>query len=334
GCTTTKEYEQICININSKQANNSDSITSIQNHHSANKQQSNIYFSYDKSALNKQDIQTIKSQSKILVSNPERKIFITGHADSRGSNKYNMILGEKRAKEIANLFINSGVKKSQIEIMSYGKTIPEIQNSTEEAYKYNRRAEIFIYNDNNINKNTQNMNSTKQYILTKNLSNTFYFDFNTSTLAEKDIAFIKKKATQIKKDSNNKIFIAGYTDPKGSKEYNLSLGYRRAKAVVDLLVQVGIAKSQIEVISYGKDNLKIDEDSDIANKYNRRVEMFIYQENSQNSTISNITSSEPLQKPKEILYINCRYSEISKTQPSIAYGILLLLGIVTSSFVL
>ena len=67
GCTTTKEYEQICISITSKQVTNKNILTSIKNHNSANKNMVIFIFYIIKSSLNKQDIQIIKNQSKISI---------------------------------------------------------------------------------------------------------------------------------------------------------------------------------------------------------------------------------------------------------------------------
>ncbi len=334
GCTTTKEFEEICTNIKIEKLTSQDSIKIVKTHHTAKKQQLSIYYIYNKSLLTKADIKLIENQAKYLKTHPESKAFVTGHADSRGSNKYNLTLGEKRAKNIVSLLISLGVKKSQIELVSYGKTILAIKGITEEAHKYNRRAELFIYTDNSQAKNNENIEFTKQYIFSKKQYDTFYYEFNSSTLASADILFIKNKAADINKNPESKVFIAGYTDLKGSAEYNLSLGQRRAKSIVDLLVKSGVKKSQIESISYGKTNTKIYGNTDETNKYNRRVEMLVYQNTNNTSETITTTTTTSNNRKNNITHINCKYIEISKSQPSIAYGILLLVGIISAAFIL
>lgn len=74
---------------------------------------------------------------------PDARIVITGHADSAGPDKYNMMLSELRARFVKNwLIIASGINGDQIEIMAKGTSEPAADNSTPEGREMNRRAEI------------------------------------------------------------------------------------------------------------------------------------------------------------------------------------------------
>jgi len=72
------------------------------------------------------------------------KIKIEGHCDERGSDEYNLALGDRRAKAVAAYLITLGVKQDKISTISFGKEKPAVQGSDEAAWSKNRRAEFVI----------------------------------------------------------------------------------------------------------------------------------------------------------------------------------------------
>jgi len=102
------------------------------------------------------------------------------------------------------------------------------------------------------------------------LSNTFYFDFDDATIHPSARPIIEAHAQRLK-DSTQAIVIEGYADERGSEAYNKELGQRRAEAVKDLLVSMGVHSSQIETISYGENNPIDDSKTEMAWQKNRRV---------------------------------------------------------------
>lgn len=70
------------------------------------------------------------------------KARLEGHADERGSREYNLALGEKRAKAVANYLTVQGVSQSQLEVVSYGEEKPAVLGSNEQAWSKNRRVEL------------------------------------------------------------------------------------------------------------------------------------------------------------------------------------------------
>jgi len=72
------------------------------------------------------------------------RIRISGHADARGSDEYNLALGLRRAAEVKRYLAALGIDESRIEIVTMGEERPAVQGSTEEAYALNRRAEFEI----------------------------------------------------------------------------------------------------------------------------------------------------------------------------------------------
>ncbi len=83
---------------------------------------------------------------------------------------------------------------------------------------------------------------------------TAFFDFDKYNLKSEGMAVLQKIATGLKSMPNVNVTVAGYTDDRGTAEYNLALGERRAHAAAKYLQSLGVAKSRIKVISYGLEN--------------------------------------------------------------------------------
>lgn len=84
---------------------------------------------------------------------------------------------------------------------------------------------------------------------------TIHFAFDKSNLASEARATLKTNADYMKAHAQSKFRIAGYCDPRGTEEYNLALGQRRAKAVRDYYISLGVPGDSLATISYGKENL-------------------------------------------------------------------------------
>ena len=84
-------------------------------------------------------------------------------------------------------------------------------------------------------------------------SATIYFDFDKSTLTSKSIQTLKSAVNALNENSSIQITLAGHADERGTREYNLALGERRANAAKDYLITYGISADRISVISYGKE---------------------------------------------------------------------------------
>jgi len=103
-----------------------------------------IFFDYDTYDV-RADAQAILSRdASYLASNPEVKILIGGYCDERGSNEYNLALGENRADAAKKALVEAGVAASRIRVISYGKEKPFCAESTEECWQLNRRAGFAI----------------------------------------------------------------------------------------------------------------------------------------------------------------------------------------------
>ena len=83
---------------------------------------------------------------------------------------------------------------------------------------------------------------------------TYYFDFDKYNVHEGDKPAIAANARTIAAQ-NKKVMVEGHTDPRGSREYNIGLGERRAKSVAEVLIAKGVHPSQVRVVSYGAEKL-------------------------------------------------------------------------------
>ena len=103
-----------------------------------------IYFDFDKYDIRPGDAKVLDANAQWLKSNAEQLILIEGHCDERGTNEYNLALGERRAKSTMNYLVSQGVQASRITIISYGEERPTCTQKNEECWSKNRRAQFLV----------------------------------------------------------------------------------------------------------------------------------------------------------------------------------------------
>ena len=103
-----------------------------------------VYFNYDASEIKSTELGLIETHALYLMENPDQVLVLEGHADERGSDEYNKILGQSRAVAVRNVLLSQGISPRQIKIVSYGETQPEVLGNYEEAWSSNRRV-AFAY---------------------------------------------------------------------------------------------------------------------------------------------------------------------------------------------
>ncbi|MGA2808703.1 MAG: peptidoglycan-associated lipoprotein Pal [Terracidiphilus sp.] len=99
-----------------------------------------IFYDYDTYDIRTDAQGTLSKDASYLVSHPDVKVVIGGYCDERGSNEYNLALGQNRADAAKNALVTAGVAASRIRVVSYGKEKPFCSESTEECWQQNRRA--------------------------------------------------------------------------------------------------------------------------------------------------------------------------------------------------
>ena len=108
------------------------------------KQLQDIHFEYDRDNLDSQTKTILRSNSEWLQQNRNARVEIQGHADERGSNNYNLGLGERRALQTKKYLISLGVDESRLYTISYGEEKPFCFQSNENCWWENRRAHFTV----------------------------------------------------------------------------------------------------------------------------------------------------------------------------------------------
>ncbi len=104
----------------------------------------NIYFGFDSATLTEEAQAVLRKKAQWLEDNPEVVIVIEGHCDNRGTEAYNLALGERRAESAKSFLADLGIDATRVMTISYGEERPLDPSETESAWNKNRRASFII----------------------------------------------------------------------------------------------------------------------------------------------------------------------------------------------
>ena len=99
-----------------------------------------VYFDFDQSDLRPDQVARLQANAAWLKQNPKVTFTIEGHTDERGSQEYNLGLGDRRANSVKEFLVNAGIDASRMTSISYGEERPVCREDNEECHKLNRRA--------------------------------------------------------------------------------------------------------------------------------------------------------------------------------------------------
>jgi len=103
-----------------------------------------IHFDFDKYDILPEDAQILKENAALLSKYPQVKVQVEGHCDERGTNEYNLALGERRANAAKKYLVSLGISADRISSISYGEEKPLDTGHNEEAWANNRRGHFVI----------------------------------------------------------------------------------------------------------------------------------------------------------------------------------------------
>ncbi len=103
-----------------------------------------INFDYNEAAVRAADQAILDRKAAIMQANPGLRIRISGHADERGSDEYNLALGNRRAAAAQRYLQNKGIDAARVDVISYGEERPLDPSGSEDAYAKNRRDEFDV----------------------------------------------------------------------------------------------------------------------------------------------------------------------------------------------
>lgn len=101
-----------------------------------------VYYAFDSNVVQDADKPVVQAHARYLAQNPGRSVRLEGNADERGSNEYNLALGQRRADAVKKMLMLGGVKDSQIEAASYGEEKPRASGHDEALWAQNRRTDL------------------------------------------------------------------------------------------------------------------------------------------------------------------------------------------------
>ena len=104
-----------------------------------------VYFAFDASNLKDSELAKIEAVAQHLQANPTRVVMVEGNCDERGSNEYNLTLGELRAGSVRDYLLRLGIAAERVQTKSYGEEKPAVSGSGESAWAKNRRGEFAVF---------------------------------------------------------------------------------------------------------------------------------------------------------------------------------------------
>jgi peptidoglycan-associated lipoprotein len=103
-----------------------------------------IHFDFDRYDVRAADARILEDGAAWIRAHPKALVLIEGHADERGTNEYNVTLGDRRAKSALNFLVTRGVAASRLSSISYGSERPECREKTDDCWAKNRRARFLV----------------------------------------------------------------------------------------------------------------------------------------------------------------------------------------------
>ncbi len=103
-----------------------------------------VFFDFDKSLIRSDAKVALGNNIKWLKTNAGVRIVVEGHADERGTNEYNLALGNRRAKAVQDYVVAGGINRNRISTISYGEERPFVVGHDESAWKWNRRGHFVV----------------------------------------------------------------------------------------------------------------------------------------------------------------------------------------------
>ena len=103
-----------------------------------------VHFDFDRYDIRARDAEILRGNAKWLSDHADHLVLIEGHTDERGTNEYNLALGERRAKATMSFLVAQGIKADRITLVSYGEERPICTEHKESCWSQNRRAHLLV----------------------------------------------------------------------------------------------------------------------------------------------------------------------------------------------
>jgi peptidoglycan-associated lipoprotein len=103
-----------------------------------------VFFAFDRATITPEEARTLEASAEWMKANPSALVLVEGHCDERGTNAYNLALGERRARAAQEYLVKRGVPAARITTITYGEERPTCSELTEACWARNRRAHFLV----------------------------------------------------------------------------------------------------------------------------------------------------------------------------------------------
>ncbi|HEY7640059.1 MAG TPA: peptidoglycan-associated lipoprotein Pal [Steroidobacteraceae bacterium] len=146
-------------------------------------------------------------------------------------------------------------------------TLPDASNTPESSGAQTGATTDSSVGQSGLDANQKLLNDAKQ------AGTLIYFDYDRAEIKPEFVAIVTAHAKYLNGNAGNKVRLEGHSDERGSREYNIGLGERRAQAVRRALMLQGVTEAQITTVSYGEERPAVQGSDEAAYAKNRRVEL-------------------------------------------------------------
>ncbi|GAB4354873.1 MAG: hypothetical protein Kow0099_38970 [Candidatus Abyssubacteria bacterium] len=239
----------------------------------------------------------IEQASRMIKDSGSDKVFVEGHIDALEKDEY-PDLGMKRAEAVKKALVDLGVNPDILTVKDYGATRPLGVVDSEFAHRINRRVSFTIVppgeslepeklvqppapqpgpNIKIVEKIVEKRVTVPELVVTDHLIfPNIYFEYDKARLTPEGLENTRKAATLIKNmERLRKVTVEGHCDSRGSDAYNDALSMKRANAVKDKLIEIGVDPALLEAVGHGERRPIASNETSLGMALNRRVEFTI-----------------------------------------------------------
>ncbi|WP_373493594.1 OmpA family protein [Aquiflexum sp.] len=228
-----------------------------------------VYYDLDKSKIRNDSEPVLDKMAELMNKYDFLDLAVASHTDSRASDAYNKALSQRRADAVKEYLSKFGIPGNRVRVDWFGeeKLINDCGDGVpcpETKHQLNRRSELVLeaFTDKDreydfpkelIGKDVCDESELFEALQREfNSVPTVYFDFDKSTIRSVHQKDLERVGIMLNKMKNLQLYLAGHTDQRGNEEYNMKLAERRAKAVMEYLVNRGVDAARMQYEWFGK----------------------------------------------------------------------------------
>ncbi|MBP7864791.1 MAG: OmpA family protein [Acidobacteria bacterium] len=207
------------------------------------------FFDKHASSVTADDVKVLGMLARLTRDDPTYRIRVVAYTDPTEEDKKDEALARRRAEAVLNFMVGSGVGADQIEIRGVGDEESFGKDKAETDKALRRRAEIRIRQE---GRDRRAIDSDLEKDADTKIQTTVFFDFDKAEIRPEFRELLARFGRMLSHNHSYKLRLFGHTDGVGSRSYNLDLGERRCKAVLEELRAAGAMETDVEIASLGE----------------------------------------------------------------------------------